>query len=171
MNSKGFTLIEMVVVVGILGFILVAVTTILFNSFRSQTRVSLADVVDQSGTLVLGELKNNIVSAVGVGISCATSGVGNSLALISADDGTVTTLVCYEGVKIASESANGNFDLTSSTVKVTGCSNFARCDLFPDSTDRVINVNFWFNLSAGDVAAGAEKFVGREFRSNVVVRN
>jgi len=169
---KGFTLIEILVVVGVLGMIMVATTAIMVNSFRAKARIEVSDVVEQSGSAALSEIKNNLISATGVGMSCVTSGIGTSIALQSVDDGGVTRLVCYEGSKIASESATtGNFDLTPGNIKVIGCDNFAICTMSPASTERVSNVNFSFVLSLGDSAANMEKFVQRIFRSDVVIRN
>ena len=166
--KRGFTLIEILVVVGIIGAVMIVVTGILVNSFRAKTRVNLADIMEQSGGLVLSELKNNIVTASGMGMTCS----GSSLVFTSTEDGGVTTLKCYEGTKIASESSNGNFDLTPAKVVVSNCSNFVTCTPFPDAVDRTIKVDFLFDLSTGDaLAPGQEKFVSRTFRSSVVLRN
>ena len=170
---KGFTLIETVIIIGVLGVIMVATTNILVNSFRAKNRVGVADVVEKDGDVALRELKENVIVAAGVGISCAISesDIGSTLALLNTTDGVVTNLVCYEGSRIASESANGSFRLTSTGVGVSGCDNFARCELFPDSTDRINLVNFSFTLAAGDSLAGGVKYQTRNFRSSVVPRN
>ncbi|MFZ2153131.1 MAG: prepilin-type N-terminal cleavage/methylation domain-containing protein [Microgenomates group bacterium] len=171
--KRGFTLIEMLVVVGVLAIIMITVTSILANSFKAKNRVAVADLVEQNGALVTREIRNNIMMTAGIGVSCVVDGVsaGSTLALTNIDDGQVTNLVCYENSKIASESANGNFDLTTNSVKVTGCDNFARCDLYPDTADRVAKVNLLFNLSSGDTAVSPVAGNSKTFNSSVVVRN
>lgn len=172
-NKVGFTLIETVIIVGVLGVIMVAVTSVLINSYRAKSRIEVADKVEENGVSVLRELKENVIIATGVGMTCATnvSMVGSTLSIQNVNDGSVTNLICYEGTKIASESASGSFDLTTGGVKVTGCNDFARCELFLDSTDRINKVNFSFTLSSGDTSAPAENSRVRIFNSSVVPRN
>jgi type II secretory pathway pseudopilin PulG len=173
MKSRGFTLVETVVIVGVLGVILIAVTNILLNSFRAKTRVEVADRVEENGESAMREIRENVISAMSVGMTCAVnvSSDGSTISLQSINDGEITNLVCYEGSRIASESAKGNFNLTSDEVRVTGCSDFARCELFPDSTDRIDKVNFSFMLSAGNLSAQPEKSRTRSFNTSVVPRN
>ena len=173
MKKQAFTLIEMVVVIGVLGIIMAVVTGILINSFRAKTRIDSEDLVSQIGAGVIGEIKNNMITAVGTGVTCSSGSfaIGSTISFVNGNDGVITNLVCYEGTKIASESANGNFDLTASGVTVTGCHDFARCNHYPGSTDKISSVDFSFTLSTGNSAAGAEKFVERKFQSTVVVRN
>ncbi|MBI2465336.1 type II secretion system protein [Candidatus Shapirobacteria bacterium] len=173
MSQRGFTLVEMVMIVGVLGIIMVSVSNIMISSFRVKTRVEVADQVEENGTSVLRQLRDNIILATGVGMTCAVNSddIGSTLSFMNTNDGVVTNLVCYEEVKIASESANGSFDLTSPDVKVTGCNNFAKCELFPDSSDRITQVNLSFTLSSGNTSAPAEQSKTRSFQSSVVPRN
>lgn len=172
-TRSGFTLIETIIIVGVLGVIMVTVTNVLINSFRAKSRIEVSDMVEENGTTVLRQIRENVILASGVGITCAVNmiDVGSTLSLMNTVDGEVTNLVCYEGSRIASESANGSFNLTSSDVRVTGCDNFARCNLFPDSSDRITQVNLSFTLSSGNTATPAEQSKTRSFQSSVVPRN
>ena len=177
MRSKSaFTLIETVIVVAVIGMVMSAVTGILINSFRAKNKIETSDKTEQIGGQLLNELKGNILSAIGTGMTC-TSDVyasAESLSYVSANDGGVTTLTCVEGAGIASASASGTFDLTGSEIKVGGCHDFARCVLYPGSTDRAGSVNFSFTLSTGVTGTnggGADSAAGRQFQSTVVVRN
>ncbi|MFA5895161.1 MAG: hypothetical protein WC851_05295 [Candidatus Shapirobacteria bacterium] len=169
----GFTLVETIIIVGVLAVIMITVTNILINSFRAKSRIEVADMVEENGTMVLRQLRENIILASGVGMTCAINApdIGSTLAVMNTNDGVVTNLICYEGTKIASVSANGSFDLTSSDVRVTGCNNFAKCNLFPDSSDRINQVNLSFTLSSGDTSAPSEQSKTRSFQSSVVPRN
>jgi len=172
-SKNGFTLVETIIIVGVLAVIMITVTNILINSFRAKSRIEVADMVEENGTMVLRQLRENIILASGVGMTCAINApdIGSTLAVLNTNDGVVTNLICYEGTKIASVSANGSFDLTSSDVKVTGCNNFAKCNLFPDSSDRINQVNLSFTLSSGDTSAPSEQSKTRSFQSSVVPRN
>lgn len=169
----GFTLVETIIIVGVLAVIMITVTNVLINSFRAKSRIEVADMVEESGTMVLRQLRENIILASGVGITCAVNvvDIGSTLSIVNTSDGVVTNLICYEGSRIASVSASGSFDLTSSDVRVTGCNDFAKCDLFPDSADRINQVNLSFTLSSGDTSATLEQSKSRSFQSSVVPRN
>lgn len=167
MRQKGFTLIELVVVVGVLGVVMITISSVMINSFRAKNRVELTDKIERNGSVVLTELQNQISGATGDGMLC----VGSTLTLVNATDGGTTNLICYEGQKIASASANGVVDLTTSDVAVSGCDSFVSCDLYPGSTDRVIQANMLIKLTIGDTNGGVSQYSARTFRTSVVVRN
>lgn len=170
--QKGFTLMETVVVMGVVGFLLIAVTSILFNSLRAKSRVEVADRVEEEGNTVLRELKENILVASGVGMSCVSTGVGGSqVSFVNARDGEITTLKCIDNVGIASESASGSFQLVSGMVKVSGCNKFAKCEEVLDAPEVKTDVTFSFELTRGTAAEGVENFAKRVFNSRVTVRN
>lgn len=172
-SNRGFTLIETVVIVGVMGILMVSITNILINSFRAKNRIEVSDKIEVDGSAALRELRENVLAASGVGVSCATDAaeIGSTLALVGLNDGVVTNLICYENSKIASESANGTFDLTSGSVKVTGCDDFARCIPDPDTNERIQLVNFFFRLSSGDSGGLSEGYRLRSFEQSVVPRN
>lgn len=166
---KGFTLIEMVVVVGVVGMLMTAVLLVLSGTFRGKTRVETADRVEQNGTYILAELRKIALGADGFGITCPAGGVGESVTLTSYRDGGVTTLTCLEGDQIASESATAEVvDLVAEGIRLSNCAGFVSCDLGSDL--EVLGLNFNFTLSLGDSGFGAG-LVERDFRSKVVVRN
>ena len=112
MKTRGFTLIELVVVIGALGTIMIAVTAILINSFKAKARVEITSDLEQGGDTLLGAIRSNLFNTSGIGISCVTNGSdpANDLMITNITNGEVTHLVCYEGDKVASESAvNGVF--------------------------------------------------------------
>lgn len=169
-HRLGFTLIEMVVVVGVFGMVMAAVTGILIDTFKANNRTKLNDMVMRNGNWSLGELRRNILSSSGNQIICSV-GVGNSISVVNLNDGQETKIICYENQKIASESALGVVDLTSSSeVKVSGCDNFAVCNENPSST-MTSSVDFKFKLSAGVAGNTVENYAEKEFNSKVTVRN
>lgn len=168
--KKGFTLVELVVVVGVVGLVMSSVVAILINTTRAKTRLELTSKVESSGNLIVNEIKNNMYNAVGVGLTCLTS-TTDRISFVNATDGAVTTIRCYEGLRIASESAMGSFDLSSQDVSVSGCTGFVSCDFFDGTTDNASKVKFAFGVVAGSVVEGGERYVNRLFKVDVSTRN
>lgn len=173
--KKGFSLIELVVVIGVLAVIMVTVVAILFSALRSRTRVETGDILEQNGSLILNELRNNILNSNGENVSCLLSGmagVGNSIAYVNRFDGMTTTLLCREGAGsvIASSSAGVDFNFNSSDVRVSGCNSFVSCDTMPSGSGEVAVINFNFVLSRGDSNAPPESYSSRNFGTKVVIR-
>lgn len=173
MSRRGFSLIELLVVVGVLGSIMIVSTVILSNTLKSKNRMTVSDTLEINGSQVIRNLRQLVLEAKTVGMGCeySPSGVGTSIALINRFDDGITTLRCYENDRIASESANGNFDLTMENALVVGCNNFVRCDTLPSSPiTRVSAVHFNFNLKIGSTAT-PETGVSRNFKVEVGPRN
>ncbi|MDP4009398.1 MAG: type II secretion system protein [Candidatus Shapirobacteria bacterium] len=174
-SKSGFTLIEILVVFGLLSVILATVADILISTFKANSRVQLTTRLVSEGNFVMGEIRKNVLRTDGRNISYPI-GIGDSSSFyfVSMDDNKKTTITCSEVVdnnKIASESASGDiFDLTSGQVRVSGCTTFVSFDTLPYSSD-VSNININFTLSAGNNEAGDENFASKEFKSKVVIRN
>lgn len=170
--KKGFTMIEIMVILAVTGVVMISVMGILSGTFKANNRVKWANKVEQEGTFVLGELRRNILNAKEI----TNCGIGNSIAFNNVDDGNWTTIICDDvtNKKISSESAMATIDLTSNQVIVSGCNTFVTCDTLPYSGE-VSNVRFNFNLSAGITSAVGEtsppeSYVTRNFESSVTVR-
>lgn len=171
-NKKGFTLVELVVVIAALGVIMTTVTVILVNSFRAKNRVESLTELDQNGDVLINSLKANVFNSTGVGMTCQTdpAGLGTTLTLTNTNNGEVTNLVCYQNNRIASESAKGNVLLTI-PFYLPDCTNFARCETMPDS-GQISRVNFNVILTRGTSGTDVtETAVSKSFSSTVTVRN
>lgn len=119
MNTKnGFTLIEMIVVISILGLVGAMATGFLFTSLMGNTRSEILKEVRHNGAYALGVMESLIINAKSV--SCPTS---TNILLTDFNDNQ-TNFLCSEN-KISSKSAVldivTNFDLTGSTVTVSQC--------------------------------------------------
>ncbi len=167
-GKQGFTLIDVMVSVGIVSLLIVVITSILMDTFKAKTRVSIADTVERNGSFALSEIRRNIINSVTDSVLCPV-GVGRSWVTVSGWDGVQTQLICNEGVAIASSSANGLFNLTDDNVRVTDCANFVTCTL--DASSEVTQVNIGFGLESGVEEAGKESYVSKSFEMDVTVRN
>ena len=158
-KKSGFSLIEMVVVVGSFSMIIVGIISTILLTFNSQTKVKTNNKVSENGRIVLSELRRNIFNSSSNTIVCDVG--GSSVSFINQKDKETTILRCL-GDKIASNSAN----LNSSEVVVYGCESFATCTVKVGSTE-VASVEFNFGLKTGIGGVGSSQV----FNTTVTTRN
>jgi type II secretory pathway pseudopilin PulG len=164
-DKKGFTLIEIIVVVTMLIVIIAGVIGAMTSVFRAQTAANLSNKVMKNGNLAMNEIKKDIINASSTGMSCP-EGIGtSSVTFNNIIDGDVTTLICTDN-KIASQSARETVDLISTNeVSVIDCSNFVKCVY---SSGIPTSVEFSFTLSSGTTEPN---YVEKNFNSTVSIRN
>jgi type II secretory pathway pseudopilin PulG len=155
----GFSLIEMVVVVGSVGIMIVAVISTILMTFKSQNMVKSNNKISENGRSILAELRRNVFNSDASTISCGVG--GSSVIVTNKKDGGVTTLVCL-GINIASNSAN----LNSGEVAVYNCQNFVTCNLRSDSSG-VASVDFNFGLRTTTTGIATTQM----FSTSVTTRN
>lgn len=165
-GRQGFTLIEIIVVLAMIGVILVTVVGALSGTFKAQTKTALSDKVVQNGNWALSEIKKNILNAVNGSIVCDSD--KSWVSFNNINDGIGTTIKCVTETKIASESSHPA-DLTSSEISEVTCSDFVSCDTAPD-TGVITGVDFNFTLGIGN-SASALNYYSKQFTSKVTVRN
>jgi prepilin-type N-terminal cleavage/methylation domain-containing protein len=164
-KKSGFSLIEIIVVVSVMGFILTSITTVLVNSFKAKNKISLADKVEQNGSWILSEIRKNVVNISGDRIGYDPL---DKSFLTLTKEGIETTIRCSND-KIASESANPA-RLSSDDVVVSGCGNFITTTTSP-AMGNVTTLNIGFSLSAGRVEGGPTDYVSKYFTSEIRIRN
>jgi len=159
MKKKGFTLIEIVVVIGVIGFVLPALFAIIFGILQQQSRIySLMEVKRQGdNALVTMEniIKNNALKIymdqllTDANEVCVEGGQSYSPTFPNQDafyfkDKRGAYFRFYLSVdKISSDSALSPADLTNSKVIV---SEFAiRCDRLADYSTPLVSVSFTVN--------------------------
>lgn len=85
MKNKGYTLIEMLIVITIIGLVLPAVFTILFSIMRQQLRIHQLNEVKKQGDYISSFMRNKITTE---GVKIAKSSDVNAV------DGTLTDEQC-----------------------------------------------------------------------------
>lgn len=162
-NNSGYTLIEMMVVVGVMGAIMVVVTSTLLSAFKAKSRTEVMGQLQQNGNYVMEEIRNNFLKSDGKNVVCS----GNSVTFINRMDGEQIQLVCNEGFSIASVSAAIDKNLTVG-VTATGCGSFFSCERGTDGEVTAANISF--TLSAGVPESGVENSISKSFSAKVAVR-
>lgn len=153
-NKAAFTLIEILVVVGVLTVMVVSVGGIMGMTFKAKNSSEGNELLSAKAVTVLTELKRNILNADVNRINCPT-GVGTSISF-TAKDSVLTTLSCLVSPtpQIASVSAeNGTFNLLDNGITTNDCSNFVKCNI--DENNKVKSVEFELKIKGPDNAAGA----------------
>lgn len=152
-NKAAFTLIEILVMVGILTVLVVSVGGIMGSTFKAKNSSEGNELLSSKATNVLNELKRNILNAKSSHIdqfACPPSGVGASIAFTTKDN-FETTLECRD-TQIASKSANGDFYFLDLGVTASNCTSFVTCNI---SNENITSVKFNLYLEAPKNAAGA----------------
>lgn len=159
----GFSLIEMVVVVGSFGVIIVAVISTILLTFRSQNKVNSNNKLGENGASILMELRKNIFNSDSNNVVCDAG--GTSVVIINQNGLAETTLFCGEG-KIASISATTVY-LNNDEVSVFSCQDFVECKKKSGSLDEVVSVDFKFGLGTTTVGINSTQY----FDTSVTTRN
>ena len=160
----GFSLIEIVVVVGSFGMIIVAVISTILLTFRSQNKINSNNKLNDNGVNILMELKRTIFNGDSTNIICGVG--GTSVIVVNRNDKSETILSCADGVISASVLAT-KVNLNSDEVSVVSCQDFVTCVNKVGSSEVVGVVNFKFGLGTTTVGVSTTKF----FDTSVTTRN
>lgn len=140
-DKAGFTLIEIIVVVGVLTVLIVSVSGIMGMTFKAKNTSDGNELLSAKAVMVLTELKRNVLNADVNRINCPT-GVGTSISFV-AKDNVETSLECLPA-QIASNSAkNGTFQLLDNGIVTNNCNDFVKCNI---EDGRIKSVDFVLRL-------------------------
>ena len=163
-KKKGYTLVEIMVVVASVGLIMTALVGVVIGTFRAQNRNAAINKVSENGTWIINELRKNTFNSFRDSVICLDDGL--SVQVKNLQDGGITTLSCDEVTnQIASTSADKQDILNTKEINSIDCFNFAVCDSV--SGDRVTNITFNFGLEAIVNGVSARQ----NFTTKVTLRN
>lgn len=183
--KKGFTLVEILIVVSVTVLIIASISGIMSGVFISQSKSKANDKITENGVWILNELKKNILnvdntnSRNGGKFTCPVNNNGSSITVTGVKDGETTTIKCLDtidGYKIASISGRkvglgvGETIYLFQGMKDTllrDCSNFVSCSTLPSLV--LSHVKFNFTLEAGTETLSVG--VTKNFLIDVTLRN
>lgn len=164
---NGFTLIEMIVVVAILGIILVTLSSTLFSILSGSSKSEVANIVKQNGEYVISVIDQTVRG----GRDIVVSPDGSSITVVNPDgNGTTTQIACvadrFELTKTSSPTISDQ-RITSDKVAVSDCNVFTSIDTI-DNNPPGVSVNF--ELSQSAVAGKASEQSRQRFQTTVFLR-
>lgn len=166
--KKGFTLIEILVVVGILGLIAVIGTNMFFSILRGSTKTRVLAEVKQNGNYALSVMGRMIRNSKGITSSCTSN---MQTITIKNPDREETTFDLSE-TRIASKSALGTGYLTSDKVRIDKTDPVNKPYRFDcvstAGSPEVVTIRF--TLSQPGVATRPEEQAAVDFKTTVSLR-
>ncbi|MFA6007202.1 MAG: type II secretion system protein [Candidatus Shapirobacteria bacterium] len=150
---SGFTLIETLVAVAVLGILMVTLGGIMTMSFKAKDSTGNNESMSSKAVFILGELKKNILDAQKGEITCPdiNTNIGNSISFMTKSGGS-TTLLCDEVTgQIASASAEGVYNYLDNNVVAKNCQDFVWCNIVDD---KILSVGFSLYLTTGSGSVG-----------------
>lgn len=181
--QRGFTLVEMLVVVAVIALVLPAVFTIVFTILRQQAKIYAIQEVKRQGDFILNNmrttLKNNAVT-VHSGVPSASNEICNTLGSSSTPSASLYFKDKYnnyfwytsDGTKIASNSSitGATSDLTSSRVKVsTGTPLDISC--FRGASFAAPIISITYGITFNTTSLRPEDTVSFDYKTKVQLRN
>jgi len=162
-TKKGFTLIEILVVIGVLAIIVVVGSTSFFNLLKGSTKTRTASLVKQNGdyTLAIMErmIRNGEIIENSDGQTCD---LGMPKIKISNPDGKETEFSCIDNNPISSNSAK----LISDQITVNNC--LFDCQEGGYFDPDVVTIDFTLSIGSPTQPEG---FATLRFKTTVVLRN
>lgn len=159
-QTKGFTLIEIMVVIGVFGIIAAFTTNMFVSILRGSSKSQILAEVKQNGNYALSVMERMIRNARKIEVYDVSS-----ITILNPDGGS-TVFSCDPGQKIASNSAS----LISEQVLVGDCPNFIAVNegisgLNPDT------VTITFTLQEAGAKTRPEDKARVDFQTTVSLRN
>lgn len=167
--TKGFTLVEFLIVTAILGIIGSVVLSVLFTTFRVSKKADSLVELRQTGDSVISQVVKNIRYAKSLDFptSCVGGVISPYITVTSIVDNSQTTFSCEAsavGGKIASNGASLIDDR-----RITAANCFFSCTQDSISDPPIINFSFRLQLLNDTSFSETQAFV--PFQASVILRN
>ncbi|MFZ5845378.1 MAG: PilW family protein [Patescibacteria group bacterium] len=173
---SGFTLLEVLVSIGIIAILGILVTQTFIATTRTNTKAELLKDIKENGDFALGVMVRMIQNAADITSSCATGGTTtDNISILNSDGGTTTFACRLDGsvMRIASVSAGVPAYLTSSnlTLGSAACDTNALSFVCTTLSDNTRSVKINFSLAQKGAPVFQFEKMSVSFQTSAVVRN
>jgi prepilin-type N-terminal cleavage/methylation domain-containing protein len=178
LTKRGFSLIEILVTLVIVGILGTVATQTLINILRNQSKAEIIKEVKQNGDYVLSKMEVEIRNARAVGIiggssACNTSGYGLT---ITNPDNSVTNLICINHrlqeqnipATVPTPLPSPDF-LSNALIQVADCTEFFTCNDLGGDTTKIIHIKFTLEQAATNPTVAEQS--SQAFESEISLRN
>ncbi len=174
-DRRGFSLLEVLVSVGIIAFLGTTLTQILFSITRSSAKTEVLKDVKQNGEFSLQLMERYIRNARTITSTCTASGTSlDSLSFVNPDGGTTSFYCLSDGkaIRIASSSASGVQFLTSNSVTLgASCATSSLVFVCTASDDVPKSIHISFQLAQIGTPVDQFEKAGANFQTTILLRN
>jgi len=165
----GFTLLELLISIGVISLVTIVLTQILFSTMHVNTKTEIMKEVKQNGDFALGVMVRMIHNAQVIGSVCDGT-PASSISMTNLDGGT-TDFTCMSDSSVFRIASNSAF-LTSSKVTLTGsgCSDALTFTCVTEANNSK-NIQISFSLAQVGTPPAAYETASTTFQTNVSVRS
>lgn len=168
LNNRGFTLVELLVVLAIFITVGGLILSVLFISLRGSTKTQVETMVKQNGSYALSQIVRTVryAGSLDTPTSCVPSATVQSIAVRSLADSEQTVFSCpaAPGEGISSNSASL---VDTNSLTVTNCSFTCK----QEASNQAPQITIEFTLSAKNTGGLLEASSTIPFQSTVIMRN
>lgn len=173
-KTYGFTMLELVVSIAILGGVGLVLSQIFISTFRTNTKTEILKEVKQNGEFALEVLTRMIQNSTAITSAC--TGASSKSIVITSPDGFQTTFGCVlDGTttRLASQSASTTYYLTSSSVSLGGANCAASNISFVCEKTLGLPSTVFVSMTLGQVGAAVDQFERSSavFQTTISTRN
>ena len=179
-KQRGFTLLEILISVGILMIVAILIVQVLFTTTHVNTKTEYLSDAKQNGNFALENINRMVRSAQTIQTSCGFGVTSASSVLLTNPDNSLTTFECLSDgtrARIASVSGNGVIvyltagNVTLSTSGGATCDDSSLVFSCPPASGIQNSLTFSFTLGHIGVAGSTYEVGTSSFQSTVFVRN
>ena len=137
---KGFSLIEMIIYIAILGVVMVTIVSFMSVIMNTKAKAQAISEVEQQGLQLMQTIDQTVHNATAINSPTVGNSSGLTLSLALADEAVNPTLFTLSGTTLQMKEGAGSYiDLNSSKVKVT---NISFTNISRTSTRGIIKIQF-----------------------------
>jgi prepilin-type N-terminal cleavage/methylation domain-containing protein len=165
---NGFTLVELLVVIGVFATVSSIIVLILFSTLRASKKSDTLIELKQNGNSAISQISKSVRYAKSLDNpdQCSPSVVVNSRKITSVQDDAQTTYACVGGSS-PTIASNGASLIGTDDIRVSSC--IFMCTQSNPNDPPVISLNF--TLTSKNSGGGIESSGSVPFKTSIIMRN